>query len=96
MGQGFVPFHYGFCLAFDFESTGSCNLDELEVEVWDNNMILQLSMPKAGCSVYQVGSDETELGEAMGLPRLEAVKEKFKRKVITCSVILISIELSFN
>merc|ERR1711981_1036605 len=44
MGQGFVPFYYGFCLAFDFESTGLCSLDHLEVEVWDNNMILQLSM----------------------------------------------------
>lgn len=80
MGQGFVPFHYGFCLAFDFESTGSCSLDDMEVEVWDNNMILQLSMPKKGCSVYQVGSDELDLGEPMALPRLEIVKEKFQRK----------------
>merc|ERR1712001_139587 len=35
MGQGFVPFYYGFCLAFDFEpadySLGSCSLDDLEV-----------------------------------------------------------------
>merc|ERR1719415_116919 len=80
MGQGFVPFHYGFCLAFDFESTGSCSLDDMEVEVWDNNMILQLSMPKSGCSVYQIGTDEQDLGDSMALPRLEMAKEKFKLK----------------
>ena len=85
MGQGFVPFYYGFCLAFDFEpadySLGSCSLDDLEVEVWDNNMILQLSMPKSGCSVYQVGTDEYDLCDSMALPRLEMAKEKFKLKV---------------
>jgi len=84
MGQGFVPFYYGFCLAFDFEpadySLGSCSLDDLEVEVWDNNMILQLSMPKSGCSVYQVGTDEYDLCDSMALPRLEMAKEKFKLK----------------
>merc|ERR1711988_144973 len=85
MGQGFVPFYYGFCLAFDFEkktSLGglSCSLDDLEVEVWDNNMILQLSMPKSGCSVYQVGRDEYDLSDNMALPRLEMAKEKFKLK----------------
>merc|ERR1719361_999283 len=80
MGQGFVPFYYGFCLAFDFESTGLCSLDDLEVEVWDNNMILQLSMPKSGCSVYQIGTDEQDLGDSMALPRLEMAKEKFKLK----------------
>merc|ERR1739844_799462 len=85
MGQGFVPFYYGFCLAFDFEpssdpSLGSCSLDDLGVEVWDNNMILQLSMPKSGCSVYQVGTDEYDLSDSMALPRLEMAKEKFKLK----------------
>ena len=91
MGQGFVPFYYGFCLAFDFEkktSLGglSCSLDDLEVEVWDNNMILQLSMPKSGCSVYQVGRDEYDLSDNMALPRLEMAKEKFKLKVRICQL----------
>ena len=39
LGEGFVPFHYGLCLAFE---SGLCTMDDLEVEVWDNNMILQL------------------------------------------------------
>jgi len=77
LGQGFVPFHYGFCLAFDFnEGAGTCHLDDLEVEIWDNNMILQLSMPKNGCTGYQVGMCEEDIGDILPLPRLEAVKEK--------------------
>ena len=76
VGQGFVPFHYGFCLAFDFAEAGSCRLDDLELEIWDNNMILQLSMPKKGCTGYQVGICEQDLGDFLPLPRLEAVKEK--------------------
>ena len=70
-------FRYGFCLAFDFEEENfSCSLDDLEVEVWDNNMILQLSMPKGGCSAYRVGTCENNLGEPLALPQLRAVKEK--------------------
>ena len=80
VGQGLVPFHYGFCLAFDFNAeAGSCQLDDLEIEIWDNNMILQLSMPKSGCTGYQVGICHTDLGsgkDILPLPRLEAVKEK--------------------
>lgn len=79
MGEGFVPIYYGFCLSFDFEAAqaeGDCHLDDLEVEVWDNNMIVQLSMPKLGCQTYQVGHHPLELGEPLHLPRLQAVKEK--------------------
>jgi len=79
MGEGFVPIYYGFCLSFDFEpaqAEGDCHLDDLEVEVWDNNMIVQLSMPKLGCQTYQVGNHPLELGEPLHLPRLQAVKEK--------------------
>ena len=47
-----------------------------QVEVWDNNMIVQLSMPKLGCQTYQVGNHPLELGEPLHLPRLQAVKEK--------------------
>ena len=64
--------HYGFCLSFD---THAWTLDDLEVEVWDNNMILQLSLPKA-CQMYQVGCNPKELGQAVALPKLSAVKEK--------------------
>jgi len=80
LGQGFVPFHYGFCLAFDFQKAGTCHLDDLEIEIWDNNMILQLSMPKTGCTGYQVGICQADLEsgktDILPLPRLEAVKEK--------------------
>jgi dynein assembly factor 2 len=77
LGQGFVPMEYGFCLAFDFESeVGSCSLEDLEIEVWDNNMILQLCIPKSGCSNFCVGTYKGDLGDAMPLPRLEAVKDK--------------------
>merc|ERR1712029_598715 len=64
LGQGFVPFHYGFCLAFDFQKAGTCHLDDLEIEIWDNNMILQLSMPKTGCTGYQVGICQADLESA--------------------------------
>ena len=74
LGQGFVQFNYGFCLAFD--SVQSCSLDDLEVEVWDNNMILQLTIPKNGCQNYRVGCHQEDLGEPIALPQLEAFKEK--------------------
>ena len=67
--------------SIEFSQFWSCSLDDLGVEVWDNNMILQLSMPKSGCSVYQVGTDEYDLSDSMALPRLEMAKEKFKLKV---------------
>ena len=65
----------------EFSQFLSCSLDDLGVEVWDNNMILQLSMPKSGCSVYQVGTDEYDLSDSMALPSLSMAKEKFKLKV---------------
>ena len=68
-------FRYGFCLAFDVEEE-NFSLEDLEVEVWDNNMILQLSMPKGGCSSYKVGTCEATLGASLALPQLRAVKEK--------------------
>jgi dynein assembly factor 2 len=80
MGEGFVPIYYGFCLSFDFEAAqaeGDCHLDDLEVEVWNNNMIVQLSMPKLGCQTYQVGNHPLELGEPLHLPRLKAVKNNY-------------------
>ena len=80
MGEGFVPIHYGFCLSFDFEAVtsevGDCRVDDLEVEVWDNNMIVQLSMSKLGCQTYRLGCHPQDLGEPLHLPRFEAVKEK--------------------
>jgi hypothetical protein len=84
MGQGFVPMHYGFCLSFDFEAVeatgvdpvgGDCHIEDLDVEVWDNNMIVQLSMPKLGCQSYRVGCHPEDLGGPLHLPRFEAVKE---------------------
>lgn len=75
LGEGFVPMHYGFCLAFD-NSKAQWALEDMEIEVWDNNMIVQLSMPKMGCQIYRVGCTDKELGEAINLPRLEAFKEK--------------------
>ena len=78
MGEGFVPIHYGFCLSFDFEAVevaGDCHIEDLDVEVWDNNMIVQLSMPKLGCQSYRVGCHPEDLGGPLHLPRFEAVKE---------------------
>jgi hypothetical protein len=84
MGEGFVPINYGFCLSFDFEAVeatgvnpvgGDCHIEDLDVEVWDNNMIVQLSMPKLGCQSYRVGCHPENLGDPLHLPRFEAVKE---------------------
>jgi hypothetical protein len=79
-----VPINYGFCLSFDFEAVeatgvnpvgGDCHIEDLDVEVWDNNMIVQLSMPKLGCQSYRVGCHPENLGDPLHLPRFEAVKE---------------------
>ena len=77
MGEGFVPIYYGFCLSFDFEAVeaGDCHIEDIDVEVWDNNMIVQLSMPKLGCQSYSVGCHPEDLGGPLHLPRFEAVKE---------------------
>ncbi len=93
LGQGFVPFHYGFCLSFDFKADeGNCTMDDLEVEIWDNNMIFQLSTPKGDtCSSYRVGTTLDDLSEPMSFPQLSVVKEKcYKLKVSVAALVIIN------
>jgi dynein assembly factor 2 len=53
VGSGMVPMKYGFDMIFLFreEEPGYC-LDDLEVEIWDNNVIVQV---KKGLVVVRLG-----------------------------------------
>jgi hypothetical protein len=44
VGSGMVPLKYGFDMVFIFkdDEPGYC-LDDIEVEIWDNNIIVQVS-----------------------------------------------------
>ena len=62
VGAGMVPMKYGFKMAFVFKNMEDSYLKEngnifenMEVEVWDNNIIVQLALP-ANCKYYKIGS----------------------------------------
>ena len=60
MGAGFVPLHHAF--AVDFLIGGTVDEDEVEVEFWDNNLLLQLPLT-AAMQEYRVGLAPTSLAE---------------------------------
>ena len=61
IGAGMVPMKYGFKMAFMFDEVNGQSelyqsiLENMEVEVWDNNIIVQLALPK-NCKQYKVGT----------------------------------------
>ncbi len=72
IGRGFVPFRYGFYCAFVIP--GDCGKvfkqPEPEVEVWDNNLIVKVSLPRGvDCQQYRVGSSPRDL-TIYALPQL--------------------------
>jgi dynein assembly factor 2 len=69
IGAGMVPMKYGFNMGFVFNQLdgnyGKENnsiLEDMEVEVWDNNIIVQLALPK-NCKNYKVGSCISDMTE---------------------------------
>ena len=61
IGAGMVPMQYGFKMAFVLDEANEDSkfnksiLEDMEVEVWDNNIIVQLALPQ-NCKQYKVGS----------------------------------------
>lgn len=62
IGSGMVPMKYGFNMALVFDEIDSnywkdnrSILEDMEVEVWDNNIIVQLALPR-NCKNYKVGT----------------------------------------
>ena len=61
IGAGMVPMKYGFKMAFVLDEANEDSkfnrsiLEDMEVEVWDNNIIVQLALPQ-NCKEYKVGS----------------------------------------
>lgn len=66
IGRGFVPFRYGFYCAFVLPKGIAVQREQQkthpEVEVWDNNMIVKVELPRgAECRQYRVGSSPKDL-----------------------------------
>jgi len=66
IGRGFVPFRYGFYCAFVLPEGVTLERERQkthpEVEVWDNNMIVKVELPRgAECRQYRVGSSPKDL-----------------------------------
>ena len=65
IGRGFVPFAYSFYCAFvlpEGSSRGTQPQPRPEIEVWDNNIIVKVELPKGvDCREYRVGSSARDL-----------------------------------
>ena len=84
VGKGLVPFQYGFFCALVIPDEERCRLlknplESIEVEVWDNNVIVKVSLPKGRedqqCLEYKVGSSPNDLTKH-SLPQLRAFRKK--------------------
>ena len=63
LGSGFVPIHYAF--AVDFNSgAGALDEEKMEVEFWDNNIVLQFPF-SAEMREYKVGLSISSLVETL-------------------------------
>ena len=63
LGAGFVPLHYAF--AIDFPSAlGGLDEEKMEVEFWDNNLVLQFPLGP-DMKEYKVGTDISTLGDTL-------------------------------
>ena len=55
--------------------------ERVEVEVWDNNVIVKVSLPKGlGCEQFKVGSNQRDL-TIHNLPQLRALRRKKEKKM---------------
>ncbi|TRY61480.1 hypothetical protein TCAL_02164 [Tigriopus californicus] len=72
--------HYGFKCALLFEeeplSPLATVLDAIEVEVWDNNVIIKVSMPGGVlCDQYKIGIHDDDM-TAHAIPQLKAFRKR--------------------
>ena len=81
IGAGMVPMKYGFNMAFVFDDVNGDTgfhkriLEDMEVEVWDNNIIVQLALPR-NCKQYKVGSSIDDMKEHPLNHPLRTLKKK--------------------
>merc|ERR1712223_1368545 len=81
IGAGMVPMKYGFNMAFVFDDVNGDTgvhkriLEDMEVEVWDNNIIVQLALPR-NCKQYKVGSSIDDMKEYPLNHPLRTLKKK--------------------
>ncbi len=86
LGKGRVPFTYGFYCAFIIPPGQSVReavdpTEQLEVEVWDNNVIIKTPLPEgATCEQYKVGASVNDL-TIHSLPQLRALRKKKEEKL---------------
>ena len=88
IGAGMVPLKYGFKMVFVSEQVeddvlkedNTSILEKMEVEVWDNNIIVQMALPKnAQCKSYKVGSCIADMKEHPLNHPLRAFKKKLSQ-----------------
>jgi dynein assembly factor 2 len=79
IGSGFVEIHHAF--AIDFLIAGSMEEDNVEVEFWDNNVIVSLPLP-AGVLAYRTGLSIQDLKDpvSLELARMEVEAGNRKKK----------------
>ena len=86
IGGGLVPFRYGFSCALVVPPSPAAleaDLELVEVEVWDNNVIVKFPLPADNdCDKYKVGLSADDMA-VIDLPRLKSYR---KRKEILLSV----------
>ena len=63
LGAGFVPIHYAFSVQFP-STAGPLDEEKMEVEFWDNNLVLQFPH-NSNMREYKVGTSISNLGETL-------------------------------
>ena len=63
LGSGFVPIHYAFAVDFNSQ-TGALDEEKMEVEFWDNNIVVQFPFT-ADMREYKVGLSMSNLFETL-------------------------------
>ena len=64
IGSGFVPIHYAFAMEF-LSSAVNIDGDKMEVEFWDNNVVIQLPVSQGMEHGYKVGVTLANLNETI-------------------------------
>lgn len=82
-GSGFFPFNYAIC--FLLPSPIQANKDSFKVEVWDNNVVIQIKISPLNDllhSSFYVGSDESNVEKMMLLdPELKEFSSNNEKRV---------------
>ena len=95
IGAGMVPMKYGFKMAFVLDEANEDSkfnksiLEDMEVEVWDNNIIVQLALPQ-NCKQYKVGSCIDDMKEYPLNHPLRNLKKKMDKIKVGKSILHIT------